>query len=460
MTAVRVARKRLDVDLPALRYGLRACLRPPDRAGTERRLAATWSPPDAVVACLSARSGLDLLLAAVDWPAGSEVLLSALSIPHLPLLVRSHGYVPVAVDVHPATLQLDPDAVRRAITPRTRALLHAQLLGASDDLADVAAVAGRHGLLLVEDRAQAYDGRDRALGLHADVVLHSFGTIKTLTCCGGGVLLVRDPVLRARMRAAQGGWPTQPTRSYAAKLVRGALMLALAHPRVYPHFVRLAARVAGDHDVLVRRLSRGYADDDLLGQLRHRPSTALLALLAHRLEHDDPVRVQRRARAGERLADALDPHVRRLGARASRRTHWLFPVVADDPEGLVLAGRAAGFDLTRGSSTLVALDPACARAQAAMAGVVYLPAYPEMGDAALDRLAAVVNAASRPVAGARDREAAREEAAQAGRSSTAAVPSAAVTLPVQPRPAKVSVGSEPSAPAVTVKPAAGSARRR
>ena len=393
VTAVRVARKRLDVGPADLTRGLRACARPHRRAAVEARLAAAWSPPESAVATLSARSGFDLLLAAVDWPAGSEVLMSALTIPHLPLLVRAHGYVPVAVDVDPATLRLDPVEVRRAVTPRTRGLLHAQLLGARDDIAGLAALARQHGLLLVEDRAQAYDGRDRALGPHADVVLHSFGTIKTLTCFGGGVLLVRDPVLRARMRRVQRGWPLQRTRGHAVRLLRGAAMLAIGHPAVYPHFVRLASARTGDHDAVVRRLGRGDADADLLGQLRRRPSTALLALLAHRLEHDDGQRVQQRARAGERLRAALDPHVRVLGDHAARRTHWLFAVVVDDPDALVAAGRAAGFDLTRGSSTLVALDPGCAAARDAMAGAVYLPAYAAMTDAQLDRLAAVVGAA-------------------------------------------------------------------
>ncbi|GAA1839426.1 aminotransferase class I/II-fold pyridoxal phosphate-dependent enzyme [Microlunatus capsulatus] len=447
-TAVRVARKRLDLTAADLARGLAACLRPHDRAAVEARLAAAWTPSASVVATLSARSGLDLLLAAVDWPAGSEVLLSAVTIPHLPVLVRAHGYVPVVVDVDPATLRLDPDALARALTPRTRALLHAQLLGAADDLADLAAVARRHGLLLVEDRAEAYDGRDRALGPHADVVLHSFGTIKTLTCLGGGVLLVRDPVLRDAMRRRQQDWPLQRTRSHAARLLRGAAMAVIGHPAVYPHFVRLASVRGGDHDAVVRRLSRGYADADLLGQLRRRPSAALLALLAHRLGHDDGARVRQRARAGERLRTALGPHVRVLGGSAGRRTHWLFAVVADDPDALVAAGRAAGFDLTRGSSTLVALDPACAAAREAMAGVVYLPADRGMSDAQLDRLAAVVSAAT------------PHPPAQRGRSSTAVAPSAPVTLPAQPRPVKVSVGSGPSAPAVTVKPAAGRARRR
>ena len=57
-SAVRVARKRLDIGPRDLLHGLRCCLRPPDRSAVEARLAAAWSPPEAVVPCLSARSGL------------------------------------------------------------------------------------------------------------------------------------------------------------------------------------------------------------------------------------------------------------------------------------------------------------------------------------------------------------------------------------------------------------------
>ena len=398
--ALRFARKRLDVSVLDMAHGLLACVLPPSPSGggtsPVERLGALWEPPDSVVVCLSVRSGWDLLLGSVDWPPGSEVVMSGLTIPHLARLVREHGYVPVPVDVDPHTLELDLDEVRAACTSRTRALLHAHLLGARADVAGLAALTTALGLLFVEDRAQSYDGVDRRLGPHADVALHSFGTIKTATCFGGGVLLVGDPELRARMRARQQGWPRQSRRAYAAKLVTGLVLLALAPPPVYPTFVRLADAVTGDHDRLVRRLSRGYPDDDLLRQLRRRPSEPLLAVLARRLRRYDPAHVHRRARAGQVLAEALDPAVVRLGAGAARPTAWLFPVVVPDPDALVAAGRAAGFDLTRGSSTLVALDEsACPQAHQAMAGTVYLPAYPGIPDHELRRLAAVVNRAGR-----------------------------------------------------------------
>ncbi|WP_375423819.1 DegT/DnrJ/EryC1/StrS family aminotransferase [uncultured Friedmanniella sp.] len=392
MSAVlRFARKRLDLGLGDLAYGLFRCALPPSREDSLAALDQLWTPADSVVACLSARSGFDLLLATVDWPAGSEVLLSALTIPHLATLVRAHGYVPVAVDVDPATVTLDPAEVRAACTPRTRALVVAQLFGARPDLTEVAAVARGAGLLLVEDRAECFDGLDRDLGPLADVALFSFGTIKTASCLGGGVLLVRDRRLRERMRSRQRhDWPVQTSTAYAAKLAKGALMLVIGHPFAFGTFARLADRLTGDYDGVVRTLSRGYPDEDLLESIRRRPSCALLAMMVRRIRGYDPARVAARRRAGHVLAGALGPDVVQLGGQAAGHTYWLFPVVSRDPDTLVTAGRAAGFDLTRGSSTLVALDEHCRRTWTAMASVVYLPAYAGMSERDLRGLAAVV----------------------------------------------------------------------
>nr|MBA3528617.1 DegT/DnrJ/EryC1/StrS family aminotransferase [Propionibacteriaceae bacterium] len=184
---VRFARKRLDLNVGVAAYGLAVCARPPAREAVAAQLAAAWSPADAVVACLSVRSGFDLLLASTNWPPGSEVLLSAVTIPHLATLVRSHGYVPVAVDIDPATMEVDPEAVRASCTTRTQAVVFAHLFGARADIAALAGVARSCGLMLIEDCAQCYDGVTRTLG-EADVAMYSFGTIKTSTCLGGAVL--------------------------------------------------------------------------------------------------------------------------------------------------------------------------------------------------------------------------------------------------------------------------------
>ena len=76
--------------------------------------------------------------------------------------------------------------------------------------------------------------------------------------------------------------------------------------------------------------------------------------MAGRLGGYDPRRLRRRRLAGEQLAGvASSSRSSTWAAHAAGHTHWLFPVISREPEALVTAGRAAGFDLTRGSSTLV-----------------------------------------------------------------------------------------------------------
>ncbi len=388
--AIRYARKRLDLTFGDIARALGCCLRPLPREQAAAAIAAAWRPAVTALPCLSVRSGFDLYLASVDWPAGSEVLLSAITIPHLAKLVRWHGYVPVGIDVDPGTTGVEPADVATACGPRTRAIVFAQLFGSRTDLTALAEVCAERGIALIDDRAQCYDGVDHDLG-PADVAMYSFGTIKTATCLGGAVLLVADRAVRAQMVSRQRRYPVQPVWAYAAKVVKAAGLLLATSPATYGLFTGALERLTGDYDRVIRQVSRGFDDRSLIAGIRRRPSTALLTLMSRRLGGYDPHRLHRRRLAGEQLAAWLHPRVEHLGGQADGHTHWLFPVVSREPDALVTAGRAAGFDLTRGSSTLVTVDPNCAEASRAMQGVVYLPAYHPMPAAALARLAEVVN---------------------------------------------------------------------
>jgi dTDP-4-amino-4,6-dideoxygalactose transaminase len=290
------------------------------------------------------------------------------------------------MDVDPVTFALDAGAVERVLTARTVAVLTAHLFGARNDTAALARVTKARGLLLIEDCAQCFDGRPRARG-KADVELYSFGSIKTATCLGGAVALIGDATLRAAIEERGAQQPVQFARSFALKVLKYVLLVGISGPRAFWLF----SRVARDYDALLRRLTRGYDEAELLPRLRQRPSRALLALLAYRLKTYDPARVQARRVAGERVA-AKTPA---LGGGGALHTHWLFPVVSQDVAGLVARLRAAGFDATNGASTLVAIDASAAHATEVMAQVVYLPVYDEMPTEALDELGRLVEAHGR-----------------------------------------------------------------
>ena len=196
------SRKRFDIGWTDLAAGLAACASADDgqhaAASVER-----WFDGGAgdALATLSVRSGLDLYLAELALPRGSEVLMSALTIPDMARVVEHHGLVVVPVDVDPATLAPRPESWRRAAGPRTRAAILAHLFGARVPIDPLLELRRERGVLVLEDCAQAFSGPDWHGDPQADVSMFSFGPIKTATALQGGVLRVRDRRLLARMRA-------------------------------------------------------------------------------------------------------------------------------------------------------------------------------------------------------------------------------------------------------------------
>ena len=101
------------------------------------------------------------------------------------------------------------------------------------------------------------------------------------------------------------------------------------------------------------------------------------------------------------MARRLPATVRHPGRLAPSRTHWLFPVVAPDPEGLVSALRRRGFDASRATSNIAPVPappdlPAPEEANRMMSRVVFLPVYPEIPDGELDLLTNAVEELAGP----------------------------------------------------------------
>ncbi|MBI4636243.1 MAG: DegT/DnrJ/EryC1/StrS family aminotransferase [Candidatus Rokubacteria bacterium] len=142
----------------------------------------------------SGTDALRLALAALGLGPGDEVITPAFSFVASSSTIVMAGAVPVFVDVDPETYNLDPDLIERAITPRTRAVLPVHLYGHPAPMDRIAALARAHGLLVIEDAAQAvgatYDGRP--VGAWGDAACLSFYPTKNLGACGDGGMVVTD----------------------------------------------------------------------------------------------------------------------------------------------------------------------------------------------------------------------------------------------------------------------------
>ncbi len=155
----------------------------------------------AVVALNSCTAGLHVALVALGVGPGDEVIVPSMTFCATANVVEHVGARPVLVDVCPDTLTLDPDAARAAVTPRTKVLLPVHYAGHPAQMDELDALAGQHGLAILEDAAHAIAARykGRLIGSRPNLAAFSFYATKNLTTVEGGCL-TGDPALVEKSR--------------------------------------------------------------------------------------------------------------------------------------------------------------------------------------------------------------------------------------------------------------------
>ena len=172
----------------------------------EGEFAAMVGAPGAL-ALNSCTAGLHTALAALGIGPGDEVITTPITFAASVNVIEHVRARPVLVDVEPDTLNIDPAAVARAITPRTRAILPVHFAGHPVDLDQIFALADRHQLAVIEDAAHALPAayRGRSIGAGRNPVAFSFYATKNLTTAEGGMLTGDAEFLeRARVFSLHG----------------------------------------------------------------------------------------------------------------------------------------------------------------------------------------------------------------------------------------------------------------
>jgi dTDP-4-amino-4,6-dideoxygalactose transaminase len=382
------------------------CLIPGDGTAARRLAAAVeerWAPN--AVAFLSVRSGLDALFGVLGLPAGSEIVISAITIPHILDILAHHRLVAVPVDVDPETLAVDPTDVSRAITPSTKAVLVAHLFGSRMPLDAIAEVARSRGVLLLEDAAQANDGSAYRGHASSDVTMFSFGSIKRQTAMGGGLLVFRDAALAQRIRARHEEYPVLARAAYLRRVLTMLVLKPVAFRPAFGSFVMFCRLLGRDHDEVLGTALRGFSHGDLFTRLRQQPGAPLLRTLDRRLR--EPAQVRQASIAARvavvRAVVEEAPELRHVGGRAAHHSHWLFPLLSPQPDALMHHLWRRGYDATRGASNLCCVSAPAGRmaprqAMRLMEEVLYLPLCPTARPHEMRTMARVVRAFEHPVA--------------------------------------------------------------
>jgi dTDP-4-amino-4,6-dideoxygalactose transaminase len=167
----------------------------------ERQFAAAVGAKHAI-ALNSCTAALHLALEAVGVRAGDEVITTPYTFAASAEVIRYFDARPVLVDVDAETLNIRPDLIEAAVTPRTKAILPVHIAGVSADLDPILDVALRHGLAVVEDAAHSFPTRykDRTIGSVGNLTCFSFYATKTITTGEGGMITTNDDALAERCR--------------------------------------------------------------------------------------------------------------------------------------------------------------------------------------------------------------------------------------------------------------------
>lgn len=161
-----------------------------------------------VIPCANGTDALQVAMMALNLQPGDEVITTSFTFIATAEVIALLQLTPVLVDVDPDTFNIDPDAIEKAITPRTKAIVPVHLFGQCSDMDRIMEIAHQHKLYVIEDNAQAIgadfhskDGSVRKAGTIGQIGCTSFFPSKNLGCYGdGGAIFTNDDAMAEQIR--------------------------------------------------------------------------------------------------------------------------------------------------------------------------------------------------------------------------------------------------------------------
>jgi perosamine synthetase len=216
------------------------------------------------VALANGTVAIHLALKALGIGEGDEVIVPDLTFVATANMVRLAGAEPVIVDVRTADWCLDPSAVERAITPRTRALIPVHLYGHPAEMNELRAIAQAHELKVVEDAAEAHGATygGRRVGALGDCATFSFYGNKIITTGEGGALTTDSDEIAERARILRDHAMSKQRRYWHAEVGFNYRMTNLQAALGVAQLARIDEFIAERDRILLAY--RRYLDSDSL----------------------------------------------------------------------------------------------------------------------------------------------------------------------------------------------------
>ena len=341
-------RGRLDITFYALFKGICLCLAELFGIG----LSETPEDNDEnALSCLSVRTGFDLILRSLNLEPGSALLMTNINIPDMFSIVASHQLVTIPLPVDKHTLGISVAQLEVSITPGTKALLITHLFGAIMDIDAVVEIAKLHNLIVIEDCAQAFNGVYKGHP-QTDVVMFSFGLIKTNTSVTGALLLFNNQKLHNKVKMLNDQLPMQHTQIYLKKVIKAFAIQVITLKLLYTILCNYCRVASKDIDIVLAGFTRGFPGADVMSKIRFRPCMANLQLMRMRNFNFSADRITMRTKVAKSIIQMI-PDSMKIGCLNAGHTYWVLPMDSENPEELIKNLRKKGIDATAKASSLV-----------------------------------------------------------------------------------------------------------
>ena len=191
------------------------------------------------VSCTNGTVALHLAMVSAGVKPGDEVIIPDLTFVATASAVKYIGAIPVFADIDPATWCINPDSIKKLITPRTKAIVPVHLYGYPAEMTVINKIAVEHGLTVFEDAAEAHGAsiNKKKVGSFGKCGVFSFYGNKIITTGEGGMITTSDQVLHDRakylrdhaMSKTKRYWHTELGYNYRITNIQAALGLAQLH---------------------------------------------------------------------------------------------------------------------------------------------------------------------------------------------------------------------------------------
>ncbi len=341
--------------LPRVFIALQSFFRKP-QAGllsqVEEELQATYGV-EALTLVDSGRSALLLAVKTLALQAGDEIIVPGYTCMVVANAIRATGVIPVYVDID-ETLTMSPDALKRAITPRTKAIMMQYTFGEPGHVTELLACAKQHKLFVIEDAAHTVFGSVDGvlLGTFGDIGITSFGREKAISAERGGALFTNNPKFATQIRSYR-----QSLSSFSrsrAKVYLGSELWFLFGKKLYQFGIGKVILAFG---AKIGAIPKIMEPKEKSGQIPHEPMRfpdVLVPLLRYALVHVHTLNAHRQTIA--RMYDeGLPKDIRRQTRSGVGSIPLEYSICVQQPEKLVALLRKKGVVLSRawGGSPIV-----------------------------------------------------------------------------------------------------------